>query len=171
MTEENEIISVAKLIEADVNESIVDDLACWLRRLRKANGQWGCMHKTGSGVSVWIKSRLRELGRLPPCGGLSEDMDIRIAVELHFHPWDTEKYGACFDTASTLCEKLLSGEQRSPLMRLIDAQPIDATASRVSQQFGDVCPYCRQAFRNPNALTLHVKERHKDEFINERAQR
>lgn len=160
MSEESEIRSIATSIDADVDELTVFSLAERLRELRKANGQWGCMHKGGAGVGVWVKSRLQELKLLPPCLCLSESLDARICVLLHFYPWDAEKYGECFDTASTVFEELCSGVQRSPLMRLLDADPVDITASRVSQQINHVCLYCSKTFRNHNALSLHIKERH-----------
>jgi hypothetical protein len=171
MDEESEILAIAASLDAQVSNVVVLSLADKLRAYRETSGEWGCLHRGGAGVEPWIKNRLHEMNLLPPCGGLSEDMGIRVTVDLHFYPWDVEKYGEFLDTPATKFEQLCSGVQRSPLSRLVDADPINVTASRVSQQFGDVCPYCRQTFRNPNALTLHVKERHKDEFTNKRAQR
>lgn len=171
MDEETEILAIAARLDAEVNEIVVLSLADKLRAHREVSGQWGCLHYGGAGVEPWVKNRLREMDLLPPCGGLSEDMAIRLPVELHFYPWDVEKYGEFLDTPVTKFEKLCSGVQRSPLSRLVDADPINVTASLVSQQFGCVCQYCNRTFRNPNALSLHVKEKHKDEFTNKRAQK
>lgn len=52
------------------------------------------------------------------------------------------------------------GESKSAISKLINSKPINKTAAKVSKQYRNICPYCRESFINLQAMKLHVKECH-----------
>ena len=128
---------------------------------RRAFGDcdYGCLKKGGTGVWCWLKSRMIEYGMFKECGGKSE-IDERLTVELHFYPWDEEKYGPWANDREIVFEDIMPNVARSPLSRIADASPVNKVARKVIQNNDHNCPYCKRYFRNPVALGLHIRDFH-----------
>jgi hypothetical protein len=156
--EVEELLSLASY-ELDVDSIFY--LAEMLHEKRMTYGEdtWGCLHRGGSGVWCWLKSRMLEYQMLQECGGTSERTD-RLVVELHFPPWDDDLYGPWSKYEPITITQIQPNFSRSPLSRLKDASPINKVARKIIQNNDHNCLYCNRYFRNPAALALHVKDFH-----------
>lgn len=157
----DEIRYLLNLASYNVSDDEIEILAGLLcaKRIECHDEIWGCLHKGGSGVWCWLKSRMLEFGMLDDVGGQSEE-DERLVVPLHFYPWDNEKYGPWNCSRELIVEAIAASTARSPLSRLSEAVPINKVARRVIQNNDHNCPYCKRYFRNPAALSLHIRDFH-----------
>lgn len=90
-----------------------------------------CLDPGASGVKCFIRSRLLEIHPfVPPVQCVEE---TRLTVELHFWPWDEERYGKWEDEPKTH-NRETTREARSPLHRIAKspATPINRQTYRVA---------------------------------------
>lgn len=112
----------------------------------------------GSAIFPWVKNRLIELDLLPKCSGQYAINENFVTAVLHFETWDKEKYGPPYCDLESITGRLK--ESKSVISKLINSNPIDKIAAKVSRKYRHSCPYCKQYFVNPKALKLHIKESH-----------
>lgn len=112
----------------------------------------------GSGVFTWVKNRLIELDLLPKCSGQYAINENFVTATLHFETWDEEKYGPPYGDLESITKNLK--ESKSAISKLVNSDPIDKVAAKVSKKYRHPCPYCKQYFINPKALKMHIKESH-----------
>lgn len=153
-----EVRRCLELASYELTEDEIEILATCLERARLEAESWGCIN-SGQSVWPWLKNRMAEFDMLGECGGESMP-DVRITCELHFPSWDEERYGPFLNEKELSFESLESTVARSPLSRLVDASPINSVARKIIQRGEQDCPYCKRYFRNPAALSLHVKDFH-----------
>lgn len=113
---------------------------------------------------MWLKVRVHY------DSGPGEMVDRVGLNDLHVFPvhWD---HIECVLTASEVAEiqrRLRHlGESRSCVSVLSErsATPIDRTAARIVRDDSQACPWCREWFRNPNAMAIHADERHGQKVV------
>jgi hypothetical protein len=139
--EEEEVREIAAALDASPSETTVQRIAISLSCYRSHENSFAfanngsCMKRGGAGVFPWVKEKLRRAGCLPACGGASEQSN-RLTVDLHFYPWDVERYGEYVEDSIDEQTKRRLAAQRSPLDRLLDAEPIDFVAYLVAAKTG-----------------------------------
>lgn len=136
----------------NVSESVARS---WVQKLPSRGTDFGCLAPGNSGVVCWLMNRIRESGLCPArcCGAQS----IRLTVELHFWRWNLGLSSPFKKDESYLHTPAV---YRSPLSRLGDAEPINRVARRIAGDTSRPCLFCKQYFRNPDALVLHLVESH-----------
>ena len=111
--------------------SVDERMLCLLvKKLSKHERTGGCLSAGGSSVKDWIRMELNDAGYFP-CGRIDSGCEHVVGV-LHFWSWDEDRYGPSPKNEDTKNKE--SETARSPLMRLVDAEPIDATALKVARK-------------------------------------
>ena len=106
---------------------------------------------------TWIKNRLE-------FGHEGDESGIRLETTMHVF-WIFFGQGAPVGYDDYAEHVRLLKEARSNFLRAATADPIDRTARRMVHSDNQPCPYCNRWFHNPNALVLHLKERHGQELM------
>jgi len=158
METHEEVSKACALLGYEIEDIDIAAIAARLDEVRyESRNSPGGLKRNGCGVVPYVKNRLHEMGLLPPhCG--KDSKGFFVIGRFHF-------FRACqsvieWKDKGFEKQEQKAGVKRSPLSRLEDSSPIDRIARKVAGDGDRPCPYCNQYFRNPNAMILHIKERH-----------
>jgi hypothetical protein len=150
----SQVQEACKTLGYEIDAEHIDAIAKKLDELR--DSRHGCL-QTGGGIVPFVKIRLHDMKLLPcHCG---QDSDEFFLVGL-FHFFKSSESVVRWKDPGFKAEEQSASIKRSPLSRITEASPINATARKIAGNGDKPCPYCKRYFRNPAAMAMHIQENH-----------